>query len=115
MERLRSADPIERNDEKEPPQLLASRHVIVALADATKEPSEDRLDEVFRLNAPRQFGGTMFLDQGPETMDIADIQLGGGILVAAAEAAQEGMVARRGAESAVNLAWLFLTRHHGGP
>src|SRR5262249_43139501 len=42
---------------------------------------------------PGQLCGAALLDQGAEAVGVADVQLGGRVLAAAAEAAQQGVVA----------------------
>src|SRR5947209_5447062 len=71
VERFGGPDAVEGDDQEQPPQLLAGRHVVVALADAAEEAPEDRLHDVVRLDAPGQLGGAASLDQGTQAVRVA--------------------------------------------
>src|SRR5262245_3861792 len=113
VEHLGGADAVEGNYEEEPPQFLAGGYIVVALADAAEEAPEHRLHNVFRLDAPGQLRRAPRPDEGAQTVNVADIQLGSRVLAAAAEAAEQGAVARGGATcGSVALLGMFLRKLH---
>src|SRR5262249_17077086 len=92
---LLGADAVQGNDEEQAPQLLAGGNVVVALAHPPAEPPKNRLDEVLRLDATLDLGRAAGAHQGQQALSVAEVQLGGGVLTAAAQLAQQGAVGRR--------------------
>src|SRR5437763_1106874 len=59
------------------------------LAGAAEERREDRLDDVVGVDTPGEVGGALRLRQPVQPPGVAEVELGGGLLVAALEAAQQ--------------------------
>ncbi len=94
MESFFGADLVQGYDQEQPPQLFTGGNVVVPLQHAAEKASEYRLDDVFRFDPTRQLRRAIGPNQSPQAMHIADIELGGRVLIAAPKAAQQRMIGR---------------------